>query len=147
MRFLPDARIFRGDLNFDSEVVRWKLKQLSFLIPTCTFQLKLTGQPTEEFNHPNGIVDMVYAANQGRRPVHDSVILIPSGSQEWDLKIAMQWTKLYSQEVSSYVNTIPTTLGGAHLEAFTNALLRCGKSAVNSAGLLSGGSPVQAWDV
>ena len=63
------------------------------------------------------------------------------------MDLALQWTLLYSQEISSVVNTIPTAQGGVHLDAFKKALVEWAQHSCDSFGLLNQSIPLQEQDV
>jgi DNA gyrase subunit B len=147
VRFMPDARIFRTDLLFDVEIVRWKLQQLSYLIPTCQFHLLVDGQSEEVFFHPSGIVDLVKQTNKGRRPSHDTILDIQHHTDKWSVQAVLQWTNLYSQESTSFVNTIPTVQGGAHVNAFEKALFNWAKESFADKSMLNASLPLKPTDI
>jgi len=134
--FLPDARIFRSTLDFDPELIAWRLHVLSYLLPGTTLVLKREDGSQKTFIQPNGIRQFVIDKNIGRRPVHDDPIFLHAeseqGSNPWSMSVALQWTQLYSKEIASYVNTIPTPQGGVHQEAMLQALITWSRKACST---------------
>jgi DNA gyrase subunit B len=128
IHFLPDARIFRQELDFDPKIIEWRLEELSYLHPTCSFGFSIEtkdGWQTNTYTHPHGIQDYVIKKSLARRPVSQNPMFIQATSEDlssWYLQLSLQWTKLYSQELKNYVNSIEMSGGGVHLDAILVAL-------------------------
>ena len=128
IHFLPDARIFRQDLDFDPKIIEWRLEELSYLHPTCSFVLSMEtseGWTQKSHQHPDGISEYVIQKSQARRPVYLKPLYIEIESEDtkmWKLQLSLQWTKLYSQELKTYVNSIEMSQGGVHLDATLHGL-------------------------
>lgn len=146
VRFTPLFRLFQdtGE-RFDEERLRDRLQLKAWLIPSLTvlFQPAGEGGPTE-----------TYAGRGGLRTLWDKRLKPPEGSvmapasdpwtltvlcPEGEAQLVMQWGRPDEDdlegttppaEVLSFVNLIPTTLGGSHVEGVT-AGLRAGLTAAH----------------
>jgi DNA gyrase subunit B len=125
--FLPDADIFE-DLNLSRETLRQRLRDTAFL--TRGLRIKLTdereGEWSEEYHFEGGIRDFVGHVNDGRDPIHGSIVYFEAEDEQGRgaVEIAMQWNAKYVESVFSFANNINTHGGGTHLSGFSAALTR-----------------------
>ena len=117
IKFLPDARIFRQELDFDPEVIRWRAEELAYLNPGLRMSLTTTDQSRHTYCFERGISDFVHKLSKGRRPIHEDVILLDGQAGALQVRLGLRWTALYDEEVLTYVNSIRTHDGGVHLSA------------------------------
>ena len=123
--FLPDARIFRDVLDFSSDVLSWRLRELAFLNPglRITFVDQRGAQPTEAvFLYEGGTRSFVAHLNAARIPLHSPPIHIDALCDGVEIDVALQWTSLYAEDTHSFVNSIRTAEGGTHLEGLHRAI-------------------------
>ncbi|MCQ2085951.1 MAG: DNA topoisomerase (ATP-hydrolyzing) subunit B [archaeon] len=131
--FSPDPEIFEVT-NFDYDTLRNRFRNQAFLNKqvTITFEDSRSGN-IETFHYEGGVSEFVQYLNRMKTPIH-SVPIYLSGQYKYkdadeinniDIKIAMQWTEEYSENIVSFVNTISTPDGGTHLTGFKTALTKC----------------------
>ncbi len=125
--FWPDPEIFTETLEFDSDLVATRLRELAFLNRGVT--IVLTDERPEEpvetsFQYKGGLVDYIRHLNTNREPLHPHVVELEDISEEAEMEIAMQWTTAYTESVLSFANNINTHEGGTHEEGFKKALTK-----------------------
>ena len=145
VRFFPDRDLFHPEARVDADEVRSRVQQMCYLVPG----LKMTvvdsrpGEGSEPFMFVSrgGLADLV--KEQSERLGGDAVsgVITASGlerftekvpvdgritevERECTVEIALRWMAGYDNDVVSFVNTIPTPLGGTHLAGFDKALTR-----------------------
>ena len=142
VRFHPDIELFHPDASIDIDEVSRRFRQMCFLVPglKMTLQDKRDGAAGEraEFVSRSGLADFV-KERSAAGPVTGVITLNGSGTftekvpvdgkiteveRECSVDIAMQWVADYDADVEAFVNTIPTSAGGTHLEGFDRALTR-----------------------
>ena len=107
--FFQTLRIFRQDLDFDPKIISWRLEELSYLHPTCSFLLSVEekdGWTQICYEHPDGISEYVIQKSQARRPVYPKPLYVDVQSDDkklWSLQIESSVDQLYSQELKTYV--------------------------------------------
>jgi DNA gyrase subunit B/topoisomerase-4 subunit B len=121
--FLPDEEIFET-LDFSVDLIRERLQTKAYLIAGLTIKLIVeeTGEQ-ERFYYPLGISDYLKSLTQGRpgleiQPFHFSY---DNGIR---VNLVMTWTQDTAGRIMSFVNSIPTTGGGAHETAFKNGVTK-----------------------
>jgi DNA gyrase subunit B len=140
--FLPDSEIF-DEREFSRDTLRQRLRETAFL--TRNLRIKLTdereGEWSEEFHFEGGIKDFVTHVNDGKDPIHGSVIYFEAEDEEGrgSVEIAMQWNAKYVESVFSFANNINTHEGGAHLSGFASALTKTLNDAAFADALLKEG--------
>src|SRR3954452_24266393 len=125
--FLPDGDIFE-EREFSRDTLRQRLRETAFL--TRGLRIKLTdereGEWSEEFHFEGGIKDFVSHVNEGKDPIHGSVIFFEAEDEEGrgSVEVEMQWNSKYVESVFSFANNINTHEGGAHLSGSASALTK-----------------------
>ena len=125
VHFLPDARIFREELDFSYDVLAWRLRELAFLSPGLTLHIvdhRGEGR-SETFFYEGGTRSFVAHLNRSRIPLHDPPLHILHETDGVAVDVALQWTSLYAEDTHTFVNAIRTTEGGTHREGLNDALL------------------------
>lgn len=122
VRFLPDARIFRQELDFDPEVLRWRAEELAYLNTGLQISLTTLDGTTYRYCFQQGIFDFVHKLSKGRRPIHDPIVHLIGQAGDLHIDLGLRWTALYDEEAYSYVNAIRTHDGGVHLDALHDAV-------------------------
>lgn len=126
VRFLPDDRIF-DDVDFNMETISKRLRELAFL--NTGLKIHLVDERKDEDNeitycYDGGVVDFVKFLNEDKNPIHKNILFIEGEHDGIHAKIAMQYTDSYTESIFSYVNSIPTTEGGAHETGFKSGLTK-----------------------
>jgi DNA gyrase subunit B len=138
----PDFDIFEPEASLDLEHVRERVATMCFLVPGLKIVLVdkrpgATGEP-EEFVSRGGLADYVDYLSVGE-PVTEVITLtgldtfeekVPVDGKmaiverECRIDVALRWVKGYDSTIVSFVNTIPTSMGGTHVAGFEQALTR-----------------------
>jgi DNA gyrase subunit B len=126
VRFWPDPKMFEETLEFKTDVLAQRLKELAYLTRGVTIRLtdhRVDPAETREWKAAGGIADFVKALNTGRETLN-KVIHIEAAEEGREAEIAIQWNTTYTDSLHSFANTINTHEGGMHEEGFKKALTR-----------------------
>lgn len=146
VRFWPDYELFDQNARIDPSTVNERLRQVSWLLPKVTLRLvdRTDGEETiTEHRSPGGLSDavdhLVSSAGDGK-PVTPTLTFTgehsygeriadtdTGGTVHTDrvarVEIAMRWVdSTAEQPATSFVNTIATTDGGTHTDAFERSV-------------------------
>ncbi|MBE0544853.1 MAG: DNA topoisomerase (ATP-hydrolyzing) subunit B [Verrucomicrobia bacterium] len=133
--FMPDAEIFRETIEFKSDIIAQRLRELAFLNSGLeiifTDERKADAQP-DRFYYKNGVEEFVKQLNKSREPLHPKPIAFRKETTEKlddkdievHIEVVMQYNDSYNDQVLCYTNTIHNPDGGAHLSGFRSALTR-----------------------
>ncbi|MDD6882448.1 MAG: DNA topoisomerase subunit B [Eubacteriales bacterium] len=125
--FLPDRRVFE-DVNFQSDVVRRRIRELAYLNRGVKFvftdeRLKDEEKRVSEYCYEGGLADFVRYLNAEKTPITEPITF--EGRQDGTLvRVAIQYTDSYTENLFSYVNNVPTGEGGTHETGFKAALTK-----------------------
>ena len=142
VKFKPDATIF-SDTNFEFDVLKKRLRELSFLNKGIT--IILSDERTdkkEEFYFEGGLISFCEFLTSGRSVLNDKPVHISGDSVDKEgvlqaqVECVLQWTDAYQENLHSYVNNIYTVEGGTHLTGLKASLTRVLNSFAESTGLL-----------
>jgi DNA gyrase subunit B len=142
IRFWPDFELFEPEVTIDLNQVRERVSTMCFLVPGLKVVLLdkragSNGEP-EEFVSRGGLSDYVDYLSVGE-PVTEVITLtgldrfqekVPVDGKmslvqrECRVDLALRWVKGYDTSIVSFVNTIPTSMGGTHVAGFERALTR-----------------------
>ena len=145
--FKPDVEIF-GELEYDGETLLTRLRELAFL----NRGLKITFEDERNDNEPvvmqykGGIVEYVEYLNTNREPLHRKPIYFEAKKDDVECEISLQYTTVYSDTISSFVNNINTHEGGTHLTGFKSALTKALNEHVKRNNLLKKGMSAISGD-
>lgn len=148
VRFMPDKSVFETT-DFSTDIVGRRLRELAYLnrglsitfIDERIVPLSPSNEesdsvaeddatqstPEDQFLHTQtfcyegGIVDYVKYLNQDKTPLFDQPILLEGTREGVVMRVAMQYTDSYTENVFSYANNIPTGEGGGHETGFKAA--------------------------
>jgi DNA gyrase subunit B len=141
--FIPDPSIFETT-KFDYDVLAHRMRELAFLNSGLEVRIRddRSGD-SESFCYRGGITEFVSHLNEGEEKIHDTVIYLKGSDPEnqTDVEVAFQYTRTFSEQVFSYVNSVNTKEGGTHLEGFRSAITRAINNAARAAGLLKPEAP------
>jgi len=126
IQFWPDEEIFKEGIVYDFNILKQRLRELSFLNKSLmiTLEDKREGGIREEYYQEGGIIDYVKFINQNKDAVNPKVIYFTKEKDGVQVEIAMQYTENYAENVYSYANDIHTHEGGTHEVGFKTALTR-----------------------
>ena len=150
IRFWPDAQYFDSP-KLSTPRLLHMLRAKAVLCPglRVSFEDEATGERTE-WHYENGL-------NAYLRDALDAVDVVPespfAGSMEGNTEAA-DWAAVWLSEggegpTESYVNLIPTTLGGTHVNGFRSGLLEALREYCEFRNLLPRGvrlAPEDVWD-
>ena len=124
--FKPDPEVFKETIEFEYDILRSRIRELSYLNKGLKITLvdDRTETKKEEFLSLGGISEYVLLLNKNKQPIHQKVIDINGEEDEISLEIAMQYNDGYNSNVYSFTNNITTPEGGTHEEGVKRALTR-----------------------
>jgi DNA gyrase subunit B len=133
--FMPDSEIFRDTIEFKSDIIAQRLRELAFLNSGLeiifTDERKSAAEP-ERFYYKNGVEEFVKQLNKNREPLHPKPIAFRKETTEKlddkdievHVEVVMQYNDRYNDQVLCYTNTIHNPDGGTHLSGFRSAVTR-----------------------
>ncbi len=127
VRFKPDPRVFE-DTHFSGETVRRRLRELAYLNGGIKFLFEDERQKDPEKRHreylfEGGLKDFVQYLNAEKTPVCEPILF--EGQRDGTrLRVAIQYTDSYTENLFSFVNNIPTSEGGTHEIGFKTAITK-----------------------
>ncbi|MCY1045200.1 DNA topoisomerase IV subunit B [Corallococcus sp. bb12-1] len=151
--FEPDAEIFGEKQKFDAEAVRERLEAKSYLHKGMTVIWKdetATPHTTVTYKHDGGIAEyLTKVVSERQKPI------VPTGStpfyysrdNEVRLEVALAWTEATDEHVRSYVNGIPTAMGGTHEAGLRAAIVKAMRNYIDTHDLTPKGVTLTAEDI
>lgn len=137
--FLPDPTIFTITTEFNFDILANRLRELTFLNPGLTINLKDERPEIEKsktFFYKNGIKEFIIETSKSKNLIHPNPIVITGKRKvpnevegkivEDDLfaDIVLQYNDSYSDQILCFANSIPNPDGGTHHTGFRTALTR-----------------------
>ncbi|QDE82178.1 DNA gyrase/topoisomerase IV subunit B [Myxococcus xanthus] len=151
--FEPDPEIFGEKLKFDAELVRDRLEAKSYLHKGMTVVWKdETSSPhtSVTYKHDGGIAEyLTKVVTERQKP------LVPMGSAAFyhsrdngvRLEASLAWTEATDEHIRSYVNGIPTPLGGTHEAGLRSAVVKAVRNYIETHGIAPKGVTLTAEDI
>lgn len=134
--FWPDPEIFTEGVEFDTDTIGRRLRELSYLTGVEFRYKDERNAISETFKATGGLADFVKALSAGRERLHK---IIRFGKSDVDagreVEVAMCWNASFTESLHSFANTINTHEGGMHEEGFKKALTNVVNRYVRSKGL------------
>jgi DNA gyrase subunit B len=122
--FLADTEIF-GEINYDFDTIRERLKELAFLNKNLEISLKDERTDQEAtFLFEGGIASLVSRFNKNRQVLNRQPVYISGTMNSTVVEVAMQYNDGFSESTLSFANCVNTIDGGSHLTGFRSALTR-----------------------
>jgi len=133
--FMPDSEIFRETIEFKSDIIAQRLRELAFLNSGLEIifadERKSEAEP-ERFYYKNGVEEFVKQLNKSKEPLHPKPIAfrkettekLDDKNIEVHVEVVMQYNDSYNDQVLCYTNTVHNPDGGTHLIGFRSALTR-----------------------
>ena len=127
VNFKPDPRVFE-ETTFNGDQVRRRIRELAYLNRGVAFKftderIKDAEKRTVEYKYEGGIADFVKYLNADKNPVGEPILF--EGQKEGTmLRVAIQYTDSYTENIFSFVNNIPTAEGGTHETGFKAAVTK-----------------------
>ena len=153
--FKPDPTIF-PKVHFDAKTIRERLEVASYLHRgvkvTFVNDAAEGDEPKKEvFEHTEGIADYLkkILAERGANPVHDAPFALTKAHDESGLKldVVLQWTESTEEHLRSYVNGIPTAMGGTHEGGLRSGLGKAMRNFIDTHNLSPKGVTLTAEDI
>ncbi|MEJ2057276.1 MAG: ATP-binding protein [Desulfofustis sp.] len=150
--FKADSEIFTETTFYDYEMVKNRLRELSFLNKDVRIYLKDERSGEEDkfhgelsflnkdvriylkdersgeedkFHASGGVVSYVEWLNRNRTPYFNEPIHLTGEKDQVVVEIAFQYFDGYSERLFSFVNNINTKEGGSHVAGFRASLTKC----------------------
>lgn len=124
--FLADPEIFQETTTYDYDIVKSRLRELSFLNKNVHIHLKDERSGAEDkFHAEGGLISYVEYLNRNRTPLYAEPIFISAEKDQVKVEIGIQYFDGYSERLFSFVNNISTKEGGTHVAGFRAALTKC----------------------
>ncbi|NMO18111.1 type IIA DNA topoisomerase subunit B [Pyxidicoccus fallax] len=151
--FEPDPEIFGEKLKFDAELVRERLEAKSYLHKGMTVVWKdetATPHTSVTYKHDGGIAEyLTKVVSERNKP------LVPPGSATFyhsrdngvRLEASLAWTEATDEHIRSYVNGIPTNLGGTHEAGLRSAVVKAVRNYIDTHDLTPKGVTLTAEDI
>jgi DNA gyrase subunit B len=109
--------------------------------------------PPQEYHSKNGLLDFIEFLNEGIDPLHKSILFKETaeidsedGLADIETEICIQYAGEETQ-IYSFVNAIPTPLGGTHITAFKSGLTKAIKQFASHKKLVKGDDDFKGDDV
>ncbi|ABR30535.1 DNA gyrase subunit B [Thermosipho melanesiensis] len=123
VRFKPDTEIF-STVEFDSDTILIRLRELAFLNPNITVVFKDERENIEKtFHFTGGLKEFVVHLSKGTRSLHEP-ILVSGEYNSIKVDVCFQYTASDFEKIYSFVNNIRTVDGGTHVTGFKTAFTR-----------------------
>lgn len=148
--FWPDAQYFDSP-KFSVPRLKHLLKAKAVLCPGLKVKLvdKVNGEDSEWF-YENGLTDYVAASADGFETLPEEPFTGSFASQSEAVDWALHWLPEGGEQLAeSYVNLIPTALGGTHVNGLRTGLLEAMREFCEFRNLLPRGvklAPEDVWD-
>jgi DNA topoisomerase IV B subunit len=151
--FEPDPEIFGEKLKFDAETVRERLEAKSYLHKGMIVIWKDdTAHPHTHvtYKHDGGIAEyLTKVVAERQKP------MVPPGSSAFyhsrdngvRLEASLAWTEATDEHIRSYVNGIPTNLGGTHEGGLRGAVVKAVRNYIETHNLTPKGVTLTAEDI
>jgi len=136
--FKPDDQIFTETTVYDYEILKTRFRELAFLNKGLRITLydDRIDKKSDSFMYEGGLVEYIKFLNNGKKPIHDTIVDISGCDKDISVEIALQYNDTYNPQVYSFVNNITTPEGGTHEDGAKRALTRVLNKYAVSAGIL-----------
>ncbi|MBM3849930.1 MAG: DNA topoisomerase (ATP-hydrolyzing) subunit B [Verrucomicrobia bacterium] len=150
--FKPDPEIFRDTVEFKSDRITQRLRELACINSGLEITFLDERQPEpklETFLYKEGLEEFVRQLNKSRVTLHPKPISVLKESKtttaekevEIHIHVVLQYNDSYNDQVLCYTNTIHNPDGGTHLSGFRTALTRSVNQYAKSNSLLKEKDP------
>ena len=149
IRFYPDKQYFET-LEINKESLKHLLKAKAVLCPGL--QIDFFDEKKNErikWIFDEGLSDYLDEFSGCNEKLLDETIILSKTSDDQALDVAVNWTEEASNNLlkETYVNLIPTALGGSHLNGFKSGLLEAIKEFCDYRNLIPKGIKINSDDI
>lgn len=165
-RFRPNRAWFSRDMEWpnpetnvpwDAERLDTRFRQVAHLYPGVRIEFLDRRTPEPELRtyfSKNGLIDYIAYLNEGLAPLHKPILFRDKATIDTEngknkgaveVEVAIQYAGEDTQ-IYSFVNAIPTPLGGTHVTAFKAGLTKAVKQFATSKKLIKGEDDVRGDD-
>ena len=122
--FKPDPTIFTITVEFKSEILANRLRELAFLNPGVVITLidERVDNKSERFYYKDGVEEFVKQLGKNKQIIHPKPIVLLGQKEEVIVECVMQYNDSYTDQILCFANSIQNTDGGTHLTGFRRAL-------------------------
>ncbi|HIQ83418.1 MAG TPA: type IIA DNA topoisomerase subunit B [Candidatus Pullichristensenella stercorigallinarum] len=137
--FKPDPRVFE-DTHFNGDIVRRRVRELAYLNKGVRFVFidereKDEERRRREYCYEGGLADFVRYLNTDKNAITEPITF--EGRRDGTLlRVAIQYTDSYTENIYSFVNNVPTGEGGTHETGFKAAVTKAFNDYARRVGLL-----------
>jgi DNA gyrase subunit B/topoisomerase-4 subunit B len=144
--FRPDAKIFPVT-RFDAELIAERLEAKAYLHGGLTVEFHDEQAGTKAtYRYADGLRAFLGKIVGERTPVGGEVFTLQKDQDGLHLECALAWTEATEERIHSYVNSIPTTAGGAHENGLRAGLVKAVRNYLTVHNLLPRGLTITAED-
>ncbi len=147
--FRPDPKIFPS-VRFDAKRVAEQLEAKAYLHRGLTIEFRDEAADTKAvYHYDEGLKTFLakIVAEKEHAPLAGEVFTIEKKQDDLHLDCALTWTEATEERVLSYVNSIPTTSGGAHENGLKSGLVKAVRNYLSVHSLVPRGVTIAAEDV
>ena len=149
IRFYPDSQYFET-LEINKKSLKHLLKAKAVLCPGL--QIDYFDEKKNErikWIFDEGLSDYLDEFSGCKEKLLDETIILSKTSDDQALDVAVNWTEEASNNLlkETYVNLIPTALGGSHLNGFKSGLLEAIKEFCDYRNLIPKGIKINSDDI
>jgi DNA gyrase/topoisomerase IV subunit B len=149
IEFHADDKIFTT-IRFDAALIRERLEAKAYLHRglTVVFDDRKAGE-SHTFQYEDGIrayLEKLLSAGSTKR-VPAEIFYAARDGDGLRLECALAWTEDTSERLSSFVNSIPTSAGGAHENGFKSGVVKAVRNYLEIHNLMPRGLQIAAEDV
>ncbi|MDP9173300.1 MAG: DNA topoisomerase (ATP-hydrolyzing) subunit B [Planctomycetota bacterium] len=122
--FKPDHEVF-PDIEFKYEMLIGRIRELAFLNKGLHILVEdERNGKKDDFKYENGLVEYIQILNEGKTPLHPTVIYLRKEDPTARLivEVALQYSDGFSETLLTFANNINNHDGGTHLSGFKTAL-------------------------
>jgi len=146
--FRPDPKIFPS-IRFDARRIAERLESKAYLHRGLTVEFRDEAAATRAvYQYDEGLKTFLakIVAESGRAPLAGEIFTIEKTQDDLHLECALAWTEATDERVQSYVNSIPTTSGGAHENGLKSGLVKAVRNYLTVHNLIPRGVTIAAED-
>ncbi|MBC7332598.1 MAG: DNA topoisomerase IV subunit B, partial [Synergistetes bacterium] len=144
--FKPDPEIFEKGLSFDYNLIRERVREITFLVPGLKISVKDERVNKEEiFYEEDGLIGFVKSLQGDKEELYPPIYLY--GEKDGvEVEVAFTHVDDFEERVYAFANLIKNVEGGTHLVGFKSALTRVVNDVAKTHELLKAKDPRLSWE-